>query len=547
MPGMGQNVELSQTHEASSPEAWQHAGFDSPLSMLRFVLEAWGDVIDPRDAMANDPDYAFRESGFTPDRRDNRSRGEDYPIFRNEHDLAQIRAIGDYFAKRSAGGVGPLATLANYVFGKGFTFAAQAAEGVEVSAELLARVQKVINGFLEFNGFNGRMDRELDNRARRHGESLLLLEPTANGNIKARFAEPSQLTEPMATRQIEDWLTGSGIVDCCSIVSSWSFGVHTPDGRFDEALGYHFMWNPSGTSWDYLPADRVVHVKRNVDACVKRGVSDFHACSEFLIHSEKLLRNTAVGSAIQAAIAYIRQHAAGVTRDQAEQQRTDRATRTGTVPTAGGGTRSVYQRRFEPGTVLDISRGQEYQAGPLGSERAPNFIQVVQAALRYVGTRWAMPEYMISGDASNANLASALVSEAPFVKAREADQTTYAMHFREMLWKVLKIAFEAGRFPGLYSLRELQEAVWIKIDPPAVATRDRQKEIAADKLLVDAGAMAVATMAQRDGLDHQAEVDAGAKPAAFPSPAPQDFGTRPTAESVDDAIRRTCDSFRCYP
>jgi hypothetical protein len=529
----------------------------------REVLEAWGDWIDIRELRRQDPDEPFRGSAFVPDRRENRARGEDYPTFRTENDLAEIRAIGDFFAKGSSGGVGALSTLANYVFSKGFTFTAQPAENVgAVSEELVAAVQREINAFLEENSFAGRIDRELDNRARRHGDALLHIKPRTDGSIRASFAEPSQLTEPPAARRIEDWLTGAGIVDCSGFSSSWSFGVHTPEGRHEESLGYHFLWNTTGTDWDYVPADRVLHVKRNVDACVKRGVSDFHACQEFLLQSEKLLRNTAVGSAIQAAIAYIRQHVAGTNKDAVEQQRADKATRVTSQPTASGGTRQVYNRRFDPGTVLDVNKGMEYMPGPLGSERAPRFIEVVQAALRYVGVRWSMPEYMISGDASNANLASALVAEAPFVKAREADQLTYSLHFRELIWKVLRIAHDMGRFTShVGSFRDLQAAIYLKIDPPAVATRDRQKEITADKLLVDAGAMAVATMAQRDGLDHKAEVDAGAKPAMpFMSPMlattpqanggelpPAPTGTRPTTESVDDAVRRTCTTFHNYP
>ena len=521
------------------------------------VLEAWGDYIDLRDTFRNDPDEPFRSAAMAPDRSENRARGEDYPTFRTEHDLSFIRATGDFFGKRSAGGVGALSTLGNYVFSQGFKITAQAADGVgNVADELIAAVNRVITGFMTRNNVAGHLDRELDNRARRHGESLIKLDLCYDGGIDACFAEPSQLTEPVATRDLEEYAAHTAGVDCEGICSSWSFGVHTPDGCFDKPLGYHFMWNPSGTYWDYIPSARMVHVKRNVDACVKRGVSDFHCCNEFLTLSEKLLRNTSQGSAVQAAIAYIRQHIAGTSKDAVEQQQRDKATRVGSVPTANGGNRSLYQRTFQPGTVLDVSKGQEYLPGPLGSERAPRFIEVVQATLRYVGTRWGMPEYMISGDASNANLSSALVAEAPFVKAREADQLFYSIKLRELLWKVLGIALEAGRFSGyVRNLAELQESISLKIDPPKVSTRDSLKETQADAILVDKGAMAVSTMAQRAGLDHSAEVDAGAKPAAVPqfgmaTPGTQpdlQTGTRPTAESVDDAIRRTCANFKNYP
>jgi hypothetical protein len=516
----------------------------------QLVVEAWGDLIDPRDYIPTDYDSGYNSGSFVSDRVGNRERGEDYPIFRTENDLAMIRAMGDFFAKRSAGGVGPLSTLSNYVFSKGFAVTAQAAERVVAPDELLVAVQKTINGFTEFNGFAGTFDRELDHRSRRHGEALATLRPTACGNVRATFVEPSQLTEPTArTRQLEDWIFDQGLAEC-SGPSSWSFGVHTPEGRTNEALGYHFVWNAAGTNWDYLPASRVVHVKRNVDACVKRGISDFYACSEFLAHSEKLLRNTAMGSATQAAIAYIKEYADGVTRDQAIRQQSDKATRTAQIPTAGGSTRSLYQRRFEPNTVLEVSAGQKYTSGPLGSERAPRFIEVIQAALRYVGVRWNMPEYMISGDASNANLASALVAESPFVKAREADQLVYSNVFRDLFWKVIRIRFEAGAFsPWVGSFAELQALIYLKIDPPSVATRDRAKEIAADDILRRAGALSVATMAQRDGLDHAAEVDAGAKPDLSPVPGVDGNlpGNVPASESVDDAVRKLCTDFRGYP
>ena len=566
-------------------------GFSAPpqAPTAQQVGEAWGDWIDFRELRNLDPDEPFRSvSPFTVDRRGDRARGEDASIFRTEHDLAEIRSVGNFFASKSAGGVGPLAALSNYTFGQGFSFTAQAAEFVgEVSEDLIETVQRVINGFVERNRFHGVADREADNRARRHGEALLVLEPTVGGQADLRFAEPSQLTEPSAPRAIENWLAGSGRVDCESFASSWSFGVHTQDCRFDKPFGYHFLWNETGTDWDYLTVDRVQHIKRNVDSCVKRGVSDFLAAQEFLLHSEKLLRNTAVGSAIQAAIAYIVQHASGVTRDGVESQRSEKATRVTNVPTAGGGQRPVYRRPFLPGTVQEISAGKQYLPGPLGSERAPRFIEVIQAALRYVGTRWSMPEYMISGDASNANLASSLVAEAPFVKAREADQLFYSIHFRDLLWKVLKIAFQAGRFHGMVeSFSQLQELIFLKIDPPSVASRDPLKEAQTNKVYVDAGAMSVSTMAQKAGLDYQAEVDAGAKAAApfgfggaiggppkvdeNGNPLPPDANanadanangnpTPPQAdssepkddpaatESVDDAIRATCATFRGYP
>ena len=72
------------------------------------------------------------------------------------------------------------------------------------------------------------------------------------------------------------------------------------------------------------------------------------------------------------------------------------------------GRRMDYQT-FEPGTVVRMGKNKNYLAPPLAGNTS-NFTLIVQACLRSVGCRWNMPEYMISGDASNANYSSTLVS-----------------------------------------------------------------------------------------------------------------------------------------
>lgn len=482
------------------------------------VAEAWGDIIDPRELLGGstydelDRGYGNGYGGFAIDRRDNRARGEDFPRFRTENDLDRIRGVGRLFGDGSSFGISALECLGSYTFGGGFTFSPQAAEGYNVAAELIAAVKRVVNAFTDRNIFSGKLDREINRRARRDGEALLCLDLVDGWQCEARFAEPAQLTEPAGPRPIEDWLAGSGKVPCDSFVSSWTFGVHTRDGRHDRPYGYHFVWNPGGTEWDYYAEARVAHFKRNVDANVKRGVSDFDVIGEFIAASEKLLRNTAGGSAIQAAIPFVKEFIQETTKDQVNDIKAAGATRRSIATPEGR--REVYQQHFRPGTIPHI-RGASYKDGPGGTNRVDGFVAALQACFRYMGTRWQIPEFMISGDASNANYASALVAESPFVKAREADQLTFTGDFRSLMWKVIRLAYDGGFFDRFrLSFWELQEAIYLKIDPPSVATRDRLKDIQADSILVDKGAMAVSTMAANAGLDHKAEVDAGAKPAA---------------------------------
>jgi hypothetical protein len=238
---------------------------------------------------------------------------------------------------------------------------------------------------------------------------------------------------------------------------------------------------------------------------------EFHEIGEFIAASEKLLRNTQGGAAIQSAIPFVKEFIEQTTKDQVSSIKSASATSRSVATPEGR--KEIFQQYFGPGTI-PLARGWQFKDGPGGDSRVTGFVEALQAGFRYLGTRWDMPEAMISGDASNANLASSLVAEAPFVKAREADQLVYSGEFRALLWKVIRVAFDGGFFNSFrLSFSELQAAIFIKIDPPSVATRDRKVDIEGDKMLVDAGAMAISTMATNAGLDHKAEVDAGAKPA----------------------------------
>ncbi|MGZ3316610.1 MAG: hypothetical protein ACXU95_04830, partial [Isosphaeraceae bacterium] len=138
---------------------------------------------------------------------------------------------------------------------------------------------------------------------------------------------------------------------------------------------------------------------------------------------------------------------------------------------------------------------------------------------RSIGVRWSFPEYMISGDASNANYASTLVAESPFVKARQADQQWYGRHFHAMLWKVLRLEYEAGTLDR-FGLKwpEIVQLVDVTFDAPEVASRDGLKQAQENQILVSLGAKSIETVQIEAGLDPETERKRGAKPAAPAQP-----------------------------
>ena len=466
------------------------------------LVEDFGDVVDRREYLSDDPAFGFpllNPFSVLSDRQE----GKLWPIYQSEQDLARIRGRAHNLATLTATPAGVLDALANYVLGPGFMFTVQAAH--EDAAGLASAVQGTIDRFLDENAFPGGLDREAHARSREDGEAFLVLEP---GAVRARFLECEQITQPADPRPLEDWL-GCGE----EFPSCWKFGVHSPARETDRVLGYHAIYDGTGRDWDYVPAARMEHFKRNVPANAKRGVSDFYPVLGDLEREAKLRRNTAEGAALQAAIAWI------VETPPGSLQADVRSIGTGDVlafydkPIAQG-VKLQNVGRYPPGTILRPSAGLSYKPGPMGSERNSNFILVGQYVLRAIAVRWNIPEYLISADASNANYASALVAESPFVKAREADQEFYKRRFRSLLWKVVRLAWEAGRFARLdVSWETLESLLEIKIDAPAVATRDALKLAQTQEVQIRLGILSPRTAAAQAGLDYDAELQLGAHPA----------------------------------
>ncbi len=464
----------------------------------RLVESEWGDLVDRREYLYDTPgwnrryDYRITSPG-------DRARGKCTPFFENETDLANIRGIGRYLATAVEHGVTALESLINYTIGTGFTYKVATRDESETKKPLVAEVQRALEEILQGNSWTGDKETEAFYRAPRDGETILWAKDEG-GFPLILLAEPDYLREPAQVRDLEDWLgeDGGGY--------DWSFGVATQSGRHDRPYGYFLQWEGSASDWDVAPASEVSHIKLNVDRMVKRGISDFYAAYLTLERAAKLLGNTLQGAAIQATIAYIKEAAAGTPSDAITTARNTRATHSQTESTQRGTTRTVYGEKFYPGRVIDASN-VKYHAGPLGQSQAPVYETIVQLALRVVGARWSMPEYMISGDASNANYSSTLVSGGPFDRATQRRQAFYKRHFEDVIWKCLAVYVRRGRFMslGIGTLSDLKREVQLKIDAPPAAIQDKvQEEEIRDKQQA-AGILSKKTRSALSDLDYDIE------------------------------------------
>jgi len=434
-----------------------------------------------------------------------RDEGRYLPFYEHESDLRTIRAKSRNLATFTSIAVGAIEALQAYTIGGEWQYEAVTREGVHANSQLLALAQRVVDDALERNEFQGTLDEAIHKTAREDGEALTAVYHCGGGNVNIELIDADCLREPANGKDIDRALGATEFIGRGK-PTSWTFGVHNiynPVMRrinYAHAVGYHCVFDETGREWDYLPAfpqqfasgsrlggKCLIHLKMNVPPAAKRGLSDFYPIQEVLERNYILGRNLAVGAAIQAAIAYIREHAGNTTRDGVVSQLStalDSLSRAATASRTDGKT----QNNFPPGTVIDTSALAKYHAGPLGELRSPVFVEICAFLSRCVGVRWLMPEYIISGDASNANYASTLVSESPFVKAREADQRRFAAHFKRILWAALKIAFDAGRFgASAATWQEFRSLVDLRVKAPPVASRDKTQVLDESTRLYDLG------------------------------------------------------------
>jgi hypothetical protein len=304
-------------------------------------------------------------------------------------------------------------------------------------------------------------EHEAFTRLVRDGEVFVRFWVGKDGIAEVRFVEPEQVRAP----------AGGNDPDC-----DYEWGIKTAGHDSEKRLAYYVVraGSSDGLDLEEVPAGRIAHCKANVDATIKRGIPDFFAVFQDLEKVRKLLRNMGEVAAIQAAIAYVTEHppeTTGLAVQQMIASEQDWTQYRGPFPgvLGTGGVTTGQVRYADPGKQLDLANGTKFSAGPT-STAAANFIQVEQAILRAVGTRWGMPEFM-SGDASSNNYASTLVAGGPFERAAKRRQKLWSQFEQNVAARVLACAVKAGRLSAA-DVRRCE----VTITCPSVAITDTDKE-----------------------------------------------------------------------
>lgn len=492
--------------------------------------EQWGERVDVHEYLHDTPGFSGMV-GRTMHRTqiDDRQDGKYLPVYDNEMDLSMIRAMSWLLKERVPMAKAIEGRLLDYTIGNGFDWSITSKEAPEA---LIERLNKDVERVFDENAWTGELERESFTREFDDGEFMMSLNLEGD-SIRFEVHEGEELTEPVDPRDIEEWI---GIYD---YVPSWRFGVLTQQNRSDSPKGYHVTRNASGTDWDFYPVENFVHWKRNVRKSAKRGVTDFYTPHTYLMRGDKVFTNTAEGAAIQAAIAYILEHAPGVSKGQAESMGRNTLVNPRQDSVTG---RNTTVQRIRPGTIRQVPSGQKYHSSLLGSNQSSIYIDVMEAALRLAGTIYSMPEGMITGTYENNSYASAETAVDPWVLGRKADQSTRERRKKQLIVQIIRVLHSFGRYKeyGDPSFEQILAMIDIGVNAPDLWPKKySSEEVTAIVTQISEGLMDPQTAATKLGNDYdqvQDRIKAGGhvKPKPTPQPGMGGIGGGVPGEEPED-------------
>lgn len=490
---------------------------------------------------------------LSPSTVNHRLYGRNWPHWSTWQEHALMRAQARFLYDTSDIAQGALNGLCCYVMGKGIKYRPTARKGKTPPPELLQSVQNFIDAHVKRNNLN-RQQRECFIRSRRDGEFFSRLYFYDDGTTDVRIIEPEQVMDKPGAR-----------------LEEWSFGVQNPvtwehdrvkssDVQTRTALWVCYGGNNS--DGEIVPAEEMIfYTSENTDLTIKRGMSDIsYECYEAIKGCGRSIGNMVEAAAVQSAITEIRQHEGPTTADVAQQQITANEDDYDTLDMWTGD--SVPNQKRFPGTRLDIPKGFTYVPPPF-SEGGPTWIQITQAGLRRVATRWNAPEWLPSADASDHNYSNALVVESPFHRRCEQWQGDLHDSFERMVLPAVKWAADHGLIvvAGVrWTWKMIDNELEIVTEFAALLTRNPLEQSQQRQIEVQNSVMSPQQWCQQEGRDYeqtQAEIEehrertgeAGGMPpmpgmdqggGGPPQPGAGQGGGNALAGLLGEAIREAC-------
>lgn len=318
-------------------------------------------------------------------------------------------------------------------------------------------------------------EKEMVSRTFRDGEIFVrFFENQQNGGLQIRFLRANNIRNPSNVNKM-------------SKDEKISFGIGCNPDDVEDVKSY-YLCNPDGSFKELVDASDIMHLKILVDSDVKRGMSILLVALPMIKKYSSWMDDRIVLNKVRSAIALIRKVPGTAStvdnirnKHQSEKYNTD----------------TFKQKGFNRGTIITASRGIEY------SMLTPN-IQAADAKddgrnmLLAVAAGVGFPEMMLTADYSNANYASSLTAQNPFVREIEDWQDFFEDPYKEIFARVVRAAKKYGK------LKE-NESEECTIEWPPLILADIQKNNAAREIQHRNKIISKKTWQMKEDLDPETE------------------------------------------
>ncbi len=337
--------------------------------------------------------------------------------------------------------------------------------------------QKVIADFRKRERFDLKL-RELLKRLYIEGESFLVLyADQTEGTCKLREIKPSEIVDIAVDRDDSETVIGYHRV--------WTYKWFNPE-TWSENTGQGDKWlereeSLKGTDKKTDVTTRLIlHWKINVVGSLLRGESDLQSHLYFLGEYSRLLKARTALNRARANFAWDLE-LRDATAKQIEAKRADM--RTKGAPSVGSVFIHGERESLTP-------KGLNISAGDASDDLRALRLMIVAGS--------GLPEFMVTGDASNANYASSAIALQAFRKIIEEGQDLLEDWLQELFGAVLHYAGEYGDL-------EKGVEVPIRVEFPVITIEDMEKLAKALSVAHTSGWVSSETCASRMGFDYQAE------------------------------------------
>lgn len=271
-------------------------------------------------------------------------------------------------------------------------------------------------------------------------------------------------------------------------------GIVTSSDDVQNVLGY--LWNPEPGKSDaveFVPAAEMEHTPINVDSDVQRGRSQLEPLLE---------RDQQFNDWLKYRLALNLARTAIVLHKQVE----------GATPTQLAALRDPKQRdspgndrktrMFKPFTTITTGKGVEYKllTPNLQAQDAQHDGRSLQLNM---AAATGFPEFMFTGDSSNANYASALVSEGPAFREFESWQDFFTPVYRRIYRWAMEDGAKAGQIKGLEA--EAAKELPVEVRWPNIEVRDPEQRAKRNEILHRNRVLSLETWATDAGLEWEVE------------------------------------------